>query len=61
MFILLFMWIYYNFKMRGASIIAFNHKSVNVVNYGDGITQEDVDYLSLVTMGKATLSQVPGN
>ncbi len=47
--------------MRGASIIAFNHKSVNVVNYGDGITQEDVDYLSLVTMGKATLSQVPGN
>ena len=33
----------------------------DVVNYGDGITQEDVDYLSLVTMGKATLSQVPGN
>ncbi len=33
----------------------------DVVNYGDGITQEDVDCLSLVTMGKATLSQVPGN
>lgn len=47
--------------MRGASIIAFNHKSVNVVNYDDGITQGDVDYLSLVTMGNATLSQVPGN
>ncbi len=33
----------------------------DVVNYGDGITQEDVDYLSLVTMCQATLSQVPGN
>ena len=42
-------------------MIVCNHKSVNAVNYGDGITQDDVDYLSLVTMGKATLSQVPGN
>ena len=47
--------------MRGASIIAFNHKSVNVVNYGDGITQEDVDYMVLVVSGQITLSQVPGN
>ena len=39
----------------------FNHKSVNVVNYGDGINQNDVDYLSLVVSGQATLSQVPGN
>ena len=33
----------------------------DVVNYGDGINQNDVDYLSLVVSGQATLSQVPGN
>lgn len=33
----------------------------DVVNYGDGITQEDVDYMVLVVSGQITLSQVPGN
>ena len=42
-------------------MIVCNRTCLDLVNYGDGITQEDVDYLSLVTMGKATLSQVPGN
>ncbi len=43
--------------MRGASIIAFNHKSVNVVNYVDGLTEDDLNALSDAVAGYITLLQ----
>ena len=45
--------------MRGASIIAFNHKSVNAVNYGDGkYDGADAYKVNLMVNGHLTKEQV---